>query len=64
MTSKRPMMINLADTWVIDARFLGLLMMLKKQVNERGGDVKLVEASRQVRAMFARNGAGFLLAAE
>jgi N-acetylglucosaminyldiphosphoundecaprenol N-acetyl-beta-D-mannosaminyltransferase len=64
MASKRPMIINLAKTSVIDARFLGLLLMLKKHINEQGGDVKFVGASARLKKMFNRNGAEFLLAAQ
>jgi N-acetylglucosaminyldiphosphoundecaprenol N-acetyl-beta-D-mannosaminyltransferase len=64
MASKRPMIINLANTSVIDARFLGLLLMLKKRLNEQGGKVKFVGASARLKKMFDRNGAEILLAAQ
>jgi N-acetylglucosaminyldiphosphoundecaprenol N-acetyl-beta-D-mannosaminyltransferase len=64
MASKRPMIINLANTSVIDARFLGLLLMLRKRTDEVGRGVKFVAASRRLKTLFDRNGAGFLLASE
>jgi N-acetylglucosaminyldiphosphoundecaprenol N-acetyl-beta-D-mannosaminyltransferase len=63
VASKRPMTINLAKTSVIDARFLGLLLMLKKRLNEQGGNVKFVGVSARLKKMFDRNGAEFLLGA-
>jgi N-acetylglucosaminyldiphosphoundecaprenol N-acetyl-beta-D-mannosaminyltransferase len=64
IASKRPMIINLAKTSVIDTRFLGLLLMLKKRLHEQGGNIKFVGASARLKKMFDRNGAEFLLAAQ
>jgi N-acetylglucosaminyldiphosphoundecaprenol N-acetyl-beta-D-mannosaminyltransferase len=64
IASKRRMTVNLAKTSVIDARFLGLLLMLKKHVNEQGGNVKFIGASSRLKKMFDRNGAEFLLATQ
>lgn len=54
--------INLSRTSAIDARFLGLLLMLKKRAIRQNVSVNFVGASSSLRTLFRRNGAGFLLA--
>lgn len=53
--------INLAKTSMIDARFLGLLLMLNKEAKRRGVELVLTDASYWLRAIFRLNGAEFLL---
>ena len=57
----RTIRINLAKTSMIDARFLGLLLMLNKQVKKRDAELVFTGASYLLRAIFCLNGAGFLL---
>ena len=54
--------INLANTSDIDARFLGLLLMLRKQLRRAGADLKFVGSPVRLRKMFRLYGASFLLA--
>ena len=54
--------INLSRTSAIDARFLGLLLMLKKRAIRQNVTVNFVGASSSLRTLLRRNGAGFLLA--
>ena len=61
LETDRPICVNLSDTWPIDARFLGLLLMLRKLANRRKLNVSLVGASFSLRKLFRLNGAEFLL---
>ena len=60
--TKKKICINLADTSVIDARFLGLLLMLRKQAKKLGSDVIFFGASSRLRTSFRLNEVEFLLA--
>lgn len=53
--------INFTKTRLIDARFLGLLLMLRKQVTGRGGRLNFVGMTPQVAKIFRLNGFGYLL---
>lgn len=59
--TKRTIRINLANTRIIDARFLGLLLMLNKQAKKQNAKLSFIGASFWLRAIFRLNGAGFLL---
>ena len=61
LETDRPICINLSNTWPIDARFLGLLLMLRKLAKRRNLSVSLVGASFRLRKLFRLNGAEFLL---
>ena len=58
----KKIIINLSNTCAIDARFLGLLLMLRKRAKRQGANVKFIGASSWLRTMFRLNGAEFLLA--
>jgi N-acetylglucosaminyldiphosphoundecaprenol N-acetyl-beta-D-mannosaminyltransferase len=60
----KPILIDLAETSTIDARFLGLLLMLYKQLKGQGASLKFSGASSRLRRMFRLNGAGFLLTSD
>jgi N-acetylglucosaminyldiphosphoundecaprenol N-acetyl-beta-D-mannosaminyltransferase len=62
LAAKKNIRINLSSTCAIDARFLGLILMLRKQARKQGAELKLMGASEQLQTMFRLNGAGFLLA--
>jgi N-acetylglucosaminyldiphosphoundecaprenol N-acetyl-beta-D-mannosaminyltransferase len=62
VAAKTKIRINLSDTCVIDARFLGLLLMLRKRAMRQSTDLKFIGASSRLQTMFRLNGAGFLLA--
>jgi len=59
--TNKTIQINLAKTSMIDARFLGLLLMLDKQAKKRNAELTFTGASYRLRAIFRLNGAGFLL---
>jgi N-acetylglucosaminyldiphosphoundecaprenol N-acetyl-beta-D-mannosaminyltransferase len=48
MAIRKPIEIDFSDTRVIDARFLGLLLMLKKCLKTKGLNLKIVGASSSV----------------
>jgi N-acetylglucosaminyldiphosphoundecaprenol N-acetyl-beta-D-mannosaminyltransferase len=56
------LVVDLSGTRVIDARFLGLLFMLTKQVSSAGKSITFVGASPGLARSFHRHGAAFLLA--
>jgi N-acetylglucosaminyldiphosphoundecaprenol N-acetyl-beta-D-mannosaminyltransferase len=62
LATKKKIVINLSNTCVIDPRFLGLLLMLRKQANRQDADVKFIGASSWLGTMFRLNGVGYLLA--
>ena len=64
IASRQCIIIDLSDTRVMDPRFLGLLLMLRKQVKKQQASLKFVRMSRQAERMFRLNGVGFLLASE
>jgi N-acetylglucosaminyldiphosphoundecaprenol N-acetyl-beta-D-mannosaminyltransferase len=53
--------IDVSTLRVIDARFFGLLLMIRKQLIERGGRLKFVGVSRRMERAFRMNRFGFLL---
>ncbi len=57
----KAIVIDLSETHAIDARFLGLLLMLHKQVTERGADLKILGVRSRLARAFRLNGANFLL---
>jgi N-acetylglucosaminyldiphosphoundecaprenol N-acetyl-beta-D-mannosaminyltransferase len=61
LATQRGLRINLAGTRVIDCRFLGLLLMLRKRTMKQGSSLELVGAPPALRTMFRLNGAEFLL---
>jgi N-acetylglucosaminyldiphosphoundecaprenol N-acetyl-beta-D-mannosaminyltransferase len=64
LAAKQPITIDLADTRAIDARFLGLLLMLRKLLMRQGLPLKLIGARPGTRLLLRLNGFGFLLASE
>jgi N-acetylglucosaminyldiphosphoundecaprenol N-acetyl-beta-D-mannosaminyltransferase len=61
VATKKKIIINLSNTCIIDARFLGLLLMLRKRAKNLGADLKFIGASSRLATMFRLNGAEFLL---
>jgi N-acetylglucosaminyldiphosphoundecaprenol N-acetyl-beta-D-mannosaminyltransferase len=53
--------IDVSAVRVIDARFFGLLLMVRKQLIERGGRLQFVGVSRRIERAFRMNRFGFLL---
>jgi N-acetylglucosaminyldiphosphoundecaprenol N-acetyl-beta-D-mannosaminyltransferase len=53
--------IDLSDTRLIDARFLGLLLMLRKELRSRKSKLRFTGASRGMARIFRLSELGFLL---
>jgi N-acetylglucosaminyldiphosphoundecaprenol N-acetyl-beta-D-mannosaminyltransferase len=62
LAEAKDIVINFAETCLIDARFLGLLLMLNKQLKRRGLHFSLTGASPRIARIFRLNGFGYLLA--
>jgi N-acetylglucosaminyldiphosphoundecaprenol N-acetyl-beta-D-mannosaminyltransferase len=62
LASRKDIRINLANTCALDARFLGLILMLRKRARQQGAALEFVGVSSRLQTMFRLNGAGFLLA--
>ena len=56
------MVINFAEICLIEARFLGLLLMLNKQLKRRGLHLSFTGSSPRIARIFRLNGFGYLLA--
>ena len=63
LATKDRVVIDVSRTRHIDARFFGLLLMLRKQLVERGARLTFTGVSRPIEKMFRLNGVGFLLSA-
>jgi N-acetylglucosaminyldiphosphoundecaprenol N-acetyl-beta-D-mannosaminyltransferase len=61
LATKQPVTIDLADIHALDARFLGLLLMLRKRLLGQGLSFKLTGARGTIRLLLRLNGFGFLL---
>lgn len=64
LANRQRIHINLAKTCDIDARFLGLLLMLRKLATRQNTVVEFIGASRGLRRVFDLNGAKFLLTSD
>ena len=61
ITTKQQLTIDFSQTRAIDARFLGLLLMLKKQLTAQGATLQLAGISREMARTFRLNGLEYLL---
>jgi N-acetylglucosaminyldiphosphoundecaprenol N-acetyl-beta-D-mannosaminyltransferase len=61
LAAKKPIQINLSSACAIDARFLGLILMLRKQAMKLGTELNFTGVSERIQTMFRLNGAEFLL---
>ncbi len=61
---KKRTVIDFSNTCAVDARFLGLLLMLRKNLKESAGDLDLIGLSAELKRIFRLNGLDFLLATE
>ena len=61
MTTNKQIVIDFSETCVVDARFLGLLLMLRKQLKARNTVLRFTAISRRLERMFRLNGCGYLL---
>jgi len=62
LAAKKTIQINLSSTCAVDARFLGLILMLRKQAKKQGTELNFIGVSKRLKTMFRLNGAEFLLA--
>jgi N-acetylglucosaminyldiphosphoundecaprenol N-acetyl-beta-D-mannosaminyltransferase len=61
LADKRNITIDLSETRLIDSRFFGLLLMLRKEAEQNGIELKLTAISSAIRRSFRLNGFEFLL---
>jgi N-acetylglucosaminyldiphosphoundecaprenol N-acetyl-beta-D-mannosaminyltransferase len=61
VASNKRIMIDFSNTGAIDARFLGLLLMLRKQLKSRGEIPIFIGLSNRLERIFRLNGLEFLL---
>jgi N-acetylglucosaminyldiphosphoundecaprenol N-acetyl-beta-D-mannosaminyltransferase len=61
LTGKQDITIDLSNTSLIDARFFGLLLMLRKELKSRGAHLTFTGASRAVKRLFRFSELEFLL---
>jgi N-acetylglucosaminyldiphosphoundecaprenol N-acetyl-beta-D-mannosaminyltransferase len=59
---KAILILDLTDTQIIDARFLGLLLMLRKQLKRQGAGLSITGVTPLIARIFRLNNAEFLLA--
>jgi len=63
MTTRKQIVIDFSETRAVDARFLGFLLMLRKQLKAQNTVPRFVGISRRLERMFRLNGCGYLLPA-
>ena len=61
LKTKTNIVIDLSRMSTIDARFFGLLLMVRKQILNQGGRLSFLAATRGIVRLFQMNGFGFLL---
>jgi len=61
---QKDMAVDLSDLRFFDQRFLGLLLLLRKQLSNRGADLHVTGVSAPLKKLFRLNGAEFLLTHE
>jgi N-acetylglucosaminyldiphosphoundecaprenol N-acetyl-beta-D-mannosaminyltransferase len=61
VTSKKRIVIDFSETRAVDARFLGVLLMLRKQLQNRNAIPQFIGISRRLDRMFRLFGLGYLL---
>jgi N-acetylglucosaminyldiphosphoundecaprenol N-acetyl-beta-D-mannosaminyltransferase len=60
-SSKKRLTVDFSETRAIDSRFLGLLLMMRKQHKARGTVPRYVGVTKRLRWIFRLNGIGYLL---
>ncbi len=58
---QKPIVVDLSRTRGVDPRFLGLFLMLRKQLKARGSDLQFVGVSPRLERQFRLNGLEYLL---
>jgi N-acetylglucosaminyldiphosphoundecaprenol N-acetyl-beta-D-mannosaminyltransferase len=64
IATKKQTTIDFSNTCIIDARFLGLLLMLRKQLKGGGANPILMGLSPGLKLIFRLHGVGFLLVSD
>jgi N-acetylglucosaminyldiphosphoundecaprenol N-acetyl-beta-D-mannosaminyltransferase len=64
ISSGRDIIIDLSNIRQIDARFLGLLLLFRKELRSRGAKLKLTGITRTIRRVFRLSELEFLLSSE
>lgn len=59
--SEKPVAVDLSQTRTVDARFLGLFLMLRKQLKRRGASLQFLGVSPGLKRQFRLNGLDYLL---
>ena len=63
IAANRPIVIDFTNANAVDARFLGFLLMFRKQVKKAGAKVTLTGLSPRLKTLFRLHGSEFLLSA-
>ena len=61
LTERKDIIVDLANIYSIDARFLGLLLMLRKELASRGQSLKFAKMPRGIKRIFRLHELTFLL---
>jgi N-acetylglucosaminyldiphosphoundecaprenol N-acetyl-beta-D-mannosaminyltransferase len=61
LAKQKPICVDLSQTCMVDPRFFGLLLMVRKQLQERGQDLRLTEVPSAIIRAFRWNRFEFLL---
>ena len=61
ISSNKDVVIDLSDTLQIDARFMGLLLMLRRELKSRGKTLDFAKVPPAIKRIFHLNELGFLL---
>ena len=61
LASRQDIIVDLTNTRLIDARFLGLLLMLRKELKGQGAGLTINGASRSIERIFRLHELGFLI---
>jgi N-acetylglucosaminyldiphosphoundecaprenol N-acetyl-beta-D-mannosaminyltransferase len=59
---KKMVAVDLSDTQLIDSRFLGLLVLFRRDLKNRGSRLTFIKVPRAIRRAFALNDLSFMLA--
>jgi N-acetylglucosaminyldiphosphoundecaprenol N-acetyl-beta-D-mannosaminyltransferase len=61
LATNRDMIIDLSHTQTIDARFFGMLMMLRKELTSRNAKLLFTGVTPAIKRLFRLNELGYLL---
>jgi N-acetylglucosaminyldiphosphoundecaprenol N-acetyl-beta-D-mannosaminyltransferase len=61
MARAKPIEIDLSSTKTVDARFLGLFLMLRKQLKDSGNRLRFTKLPANLQRQFRLAGAEYLL---